>query len=200
MDPELDFVAPVRAAGRKTPAISPDQVGKLEDERVFSITFDPGGTTGWSVFAVWRSAMHDPAEKILDNLAFWSAGQFTGPESFQVDSMMALVEAWDDDAVITNEDFILQQFSMARDLLAPVRINAKFEDRLYVSGNFHRLSYQMPSLALRSVSDERLKVWGFWNPLKGQEHARDAVKHNITRLRRLKDQWMKEDAQPESVA
>lgn len=200
MDPELDFVAPARAAGRRTAAISPFQVGELQDERVFSITFDPGGTTGWAVFAVWRSAMYDSAEKILDNLAFWSAGQFTGPESEQVDSMMALVEAWDDDAVITNEDFILQQFSMARDLLAPVRINAKFEDRLYVAGQEHRLSYQMPSLALRSVSDERLKVWGFWNPLKGQEHARDAVKHNITRLRRLKEQWMKEDAQPETVA
>jgi hypothetical protein len=197
MDPELDFVAPVYLA-RKAP-VTPEMVGELEPGRVTSIAFDPGGTTGWSVFSVWQEAMRHSSARILSNIAFWSAGQFTGTEGFQIDSMMSLVEAWDDDAILTSEDFILQQFSMARDLLAPVRINAKFEDRLYVAGQLDRLAYQMPSLALRSVTDERLKVWGFWNPLQGQVHARDSVRHNITRLRRLKEQWMKDDETAESV-
>lgn len=209
MESELEFVAPVRIATRSKAPIAPDDVEMEETEEpepFYSLAFDPGGTTGWSVFGIWPEAMRDPALKLLGHVAFWSAGQFTGGESEQVDQMMSLVQAWPDEAEITSEDFILQQFSMARDLLAPVRMNAKFEDRLYVAGQVHRLSYQMPSMALRSVSDERLKAWGFWNPLKGQQHARDAVKHNITRLRRLKDQFLKEptpaeitEEQPESV-
>jgi hypothetical protein len=199
MDPELDFVEPVEVS-RKVALVTPEVVGELDPGRVSSIAFDPGGTTGWSVFVVWSEAMHEKEERIFDNLAFWSAGEFTGPEGQQIDAMMELIEAWDDDAHLTSEDFILQQFSMARELLAPVRINARLEDRMYVAyGGRRTLMYQMPSLALRSVTDERMKAWGFWNPLRGQQHARDAVKHNITRLRRLKEQWLKEDSGQESV-
>jgi hypothetical protein len=43
----------------------------------------------------------------------------------------------------------------------------------------------MPSLAMSTVPDDRQKRWGFWVP--GKEHARDAVKHNITFLKRRKE-------------
>lgn len=205
MDPELDFVAPVRIATRRNAPIALTDLateGFEPPEPFYVITFDPGGTTGWSVFGVWPEAMHDPRARILDHLAFWSAGQFTGTEASMVDQMMGLIEAWPEEARILAEDFVLQQFSMARDLLAPVRINARLEDRLHVATVGSRtVTYQMPSLAMRTITDEMLKSWGFWNPLKGQQHARDAVKHAITWLRRLKEQFIKEDrAEAEPVA
>lgn len=197
MDPELDYVAPVRIATRRCAPIALTDVvaeGFEAPEPFYAITFDNGGTSGWSLFGVWPEAMHDPRTRILDSIAFWSAGQFTGTEGQQVDQMMGLIEAWPDETRILCEDFILQQFSMARDLLAPVRINARLEDRLYVvSGGERYITYQQPSLAMRTITDEMLKTWGFWNVLKGQQHARDAVKHNITWLRRLKQQFIDED-------
>lgn len=198
MDSELDFVAPVRIATRRKPPIAPDdvEIETGEPEPFYVLAFDPGGTTGWAVFGVWPDAMADPAQKLLDNLAFWSAGQFTGEEDEQVDQMISLVEAWPEEADIAVEDFILRQFTMARDLLAPVRVTAAFKYALRP----RTFTRQQPSLAMRSVTDERLKAWGFWAPLKGQEHARDAVKHAVTRLRLLKDQFMKESRSAEGVA
>lgn len=198
MDPEFDYVAPVRIATRRNAPIALRDLateGFEPPEPFYVVTFDPGGTTGWSLFGVWPEAMHDKTLRILDHLAFWSAGQFTGTEASMVDQMMGLVDAWPEETRILCEDFILQQFSMARDLLAPVRISARLEDRLHVATIGERtVTYQMPSLAMRTITDEMLKAWGFWNPLKGQQHARDAVKHAITWLRRLKEQFIKEDA------
>lgn len=196
MDSELDFVAPVRiATRRKAPiALGDVEFETGEPEPFYVLAFDPGGTTGWAVFGVWPEAMSDPAQKLLDSVAFWSAGQFTGDEDDQVDHMIALVEAWPEEGDIVVEDFILRQFTMARDLLAPVRVTAAFKYALRP----RTFTRQQPSLAMRSVTDERLKAWGFWTPLKGQEHARDAVKHAVTRLRLLKDQFVKEEARRET--
>lgn len=196
MESELDFVAPVRIATRRKAPIAPDDIEweSGEPEPFYVLAFDPGGTTGWAVFGIWPEAMSDPAQPILGNVAFWSAGQFTGPEDDQVDQMISLVEAWPEESDIAVEDFILRQFTMARDLLAPVRVTAAFKYALRP----RTFTRQQPSLAMRSVTDDRLKAWGFWAPLKGQEHARDAVKHAITRLRLLKEQFVKEAARKET--
>lgn len=201
MDSELDYVAPVRIATRKKAPIAPGdvEIETGEPEPFYVLAFDPGGTTGWAVFGVWPEAMADPAQKLLSNVAFWSAGEFTGDEDGQVDSMLGLVEAWPEESDIAVEDFILRQFTMARDLLAPVRVTAAFQYglRSLRPGNPRTYTRQQPSLAMRSVTDERLKAWGFWAPLKGLPHARDAVKHAVTRLRLLKDQFMKESRRAE---
>lgn len=197
MDPELDFVAPVRTNNRRRAPIDPSLVSDdwEPSDPFYCISFDPGGTTGWAVFGIWPQAMHDPRQKILDNMVFWSAGQFSGTEAEITDQIMSLIEAWPDETSLLSEDFILRHFSMSRDLLSPVRINARIEDRLYVVYRGTRcLNYQSPSLALGTITDDRLKAWGFWNQLKGQEHARAAVKHNITWLRRLKEKYMAEIA------
>ena len=98
------------------------------------------------------------------------------------------------------EDFILRQFTMARDLLAPVRVTAAFQYGLRALRPANPRTYvrQQPSLAMRSVTDDRLKAWGFWAPLKGAPHGRDATRHAITRLRLLKEQFVKEAARRES--
>lgn len=198
MDPEVDFAAPVRPGSRKRAPLEPDDITESwEDPGPFySIVFDAGSSaTGWSVFGVWPEAMHDPTMKILDHLAFWSAGEFTGSEAQITDQCQALIAAWPEEAWLMSEDFILQKFTMARDLLSPVRLNARLEDRIYVAYNGRRtLHYQANHIAFRTVTDERLKVWGFWNILSGQKDARQSVQHNITWLRRLKERFMKEIA------
>jgi hypothetical protein len=76
------------------------------------------------------------------------------------------------------EDFKLRQLNAE---LSPVEINAmvlrETRPRYWVK--------QSASLAMGTVPDERPKLWGFW--VAGQEHARDAVKHNITFLKRRKE-------------
>lgn len=161
--------------------------------------FDPGGTTGWAVVAVYPEAMQDAEYRILDNLAFWSCGQFTGREDEQVDAMLGLVEAWQDSTVVGLEDFKLRQFRQDEDLLAPVRISAAFEYELRGTGygkkrgrsQGRRALKQQPSLAMTTMTDDRLKAAGLYPPTVGKEHARDAVRHAFTYLRRQRDAFLK---------
>lgn len=187
---ELSWVAPVRISTRRAAPVTPEDMGEPTDDPFYtSIWFDQGGTTGWSVFGIWPEAMYRKDLKILAHVAAWSAGEFTGNEAQMTDQMMALVEAWGDDAKVGYEDFILQKFLMSRDLLSPVRMSARFEDRMYMAARDHQIQKpQLASLAMRTVTDERLKAWGFWLP--GQDHARDAVRHNITWLRRIKESYV----------
>lgn len=154
-------------------------------EDYLSLAFDPGGTTGWSLFAVNRAAMRSETYGILNNISFWSAGQFAGPEGSQAQRMAALAHHWRVSSIVI-EDFILRKFTMARELLAPVRVTARFQMAFELLDNPspHGIVFQPASLAMTAVTDERQKEWGFWLP--GQPHANDATKHNITWLRRKK--------------
>lgn len=168
---------------------------EIDDDPLFStMWFDPGGTTGWCVAAIYPEAMQSNDYKILDNIAFWSCGEFTGREDEQVDAMLGLVEAWSDNCVIGLEDFVLRVFRQDRDLLAPVRITAAFEYGLRGTGNGKKRGRsqgrvairQQPSLAMSTMTDDRLKSAGLYHPTLGKEHARDAVRHTFTYLRRHK--------------
>lgn len=145
------------------------------------VSFDPGGTTGWAVFSVHEIAMLDPEYPILSNVDFWQAGQFSGPLNSQASEMVGLAEAWDE-ADLVCEDFLLKAFLPGREVLDPVRLNAIFEFAV----SPRPVSYQMPGLALGSITDDRLKDMGYYNPLIGKEHARAAVKHALVWLRRRK--------------
>lgn len=147
------------------------------------LTLDPGGTSGWSVFQVHLEAMSgNPEYRVLDNVLWWTAGQFTGKQDDQIDLIMELVNSWPNARLVT-EDFKLRQGAAYLD---PVEINATLRwacrPRYWVK--------QSASLAMNTVTDDRQKEWGFWLP--GKEHARDAVKHAITFLRRKKEQAVAE--------
>lgn len=149
-----------------------------EDSPYNVVSLDPGGTTGWAVFSVHPEAMSgDPDIKILPNILFWAAGQFSGLRNSQVDEIRDLIAEWHD-ARLVSESFRVRQLNA---VLEPDRINAILE---YVLRPRY-LVYQEPGLAMSTVTDDRQKDWGFWVP--GQEHARDAIKHNITFLRRMKE-------------
>lgn len=152
---------------------------ELDNEQTYTVlTLDPGGTTGWSVFGVHPDAMEgDPDIRVLDNVLWWTAGQFSGKQDDQIDEIVALVESWPSARLVT-EDFNIRQQAV---LLDPAEINAVVRwatrPRYWVK--------QHASLAMSTVTDDRQKAWGFWIP--GKEHARDAVKHNITFLKRRKE-------------
>lgn len=166
--------------------VSPDDFGDEDDDEMYTtIAFDPGGTTGWAVFQVYLAAIEDESYRIKDNITFWTAGEFRGTESIQADQMFELVEAWPDAKVVI-EDFILRKFSSARELLSPVRITERLDDRMYCNCPNRPLIKQPASLAMTTVTDIRLKKMGLYNALSGQEHARDAVRHNITWMKRAK--------------
>jgi hypothetical protein len=134
---------------------------------------------------VHREALEDPDVDILDNVLHWEQGQFEGEEVDQAFQIAELMDLWDDAAFVM-EDFILQQFSQGRELLSPVRLTAMLSYHAAISYDSPRTIFlQMPSLAMSTVTDPRLKSWGFYKP--GSVHARDATRHAITFLRRSKE-------------
>lgn len=183
------WVEPVKVqVGRPAP-VSPDDFG-LERAGVFtSLWYDPGMTTGWSIVSVWRAALESENYRVLNNIAAWSLGEFLGSEDQVVDQMAELADAWDGNLdAIGLEDFILQKFSMGRELLAPVRVTSRFEDRMYTSGRSSLLvPKQSASLAFSTIDDDKLKRWNLYGPTAGKKDARSALKHNLTYLKRLKD-------------
>jgi hypothetical protein len=157
--------------------VSPEELEETDDHNYEVLALDPGGTTGWALFSVHPEAMSgDPDVHVLDNVLWWNSGQFTGRQDDQIDEILALVEEWPNARLVT-EDFLLRQLNA---VLWPVEINAivlrATRPRYWVK--------QHASLAMSTVTDDRLKAWGFWVP--GKEHARDAIRHAITFLKRRK--------------
>ena len=153
------------------------------------IGIDPGGTTGWAVMCVYPDALADPEVSVLRSIAHWACGQVNGPENEQAQAIVELIAAWPHAAVV-NERFTLRTLKMSRELLSPIRIAEKIDfamwhgmDGILPAGR--RLWQQDPSTAMNVATDDRLKAWKLYKP--GEEHARDAVRHCITFLRRASD-------------
>lgn len=163
------------------------------------IGLDPGGTTGWCVLRIHAVAMRSNEYRILENVASWTAGQINGSIGHQIDKLVELVDAWPE-AEIVCEDFVLRQMRGGRELLDPVRITEPLKWWLerggirawdhYEDGEGawkpRGMELQQPSLAMTTITDERLKAFGVFNLTKGQPHARDAVRHALTFARRRK--------------
>lgn len=163
--------------------LDPDDLAADGDAGAYQvIALDPGGTTGWSLFQVHPVAMDgDPDIPVLANVEWWTAGEFTGSQDKQIDEILELVNSWPAARLVT-EDFHLRQLNAVLD---PVEINAVLRwacrPRYWIK--------QQAGLAMSTVTDDRQKSWGFWLP--GKQHARDAIKHNITFLKRRKEAAVK---------
>jgi hypothetical protein len=137
--------------------------------------------------SVHPDCLRSPEYRLLDNVEHFAAGQFTGTEFEICDAMIELADEWPGAALVT-EDFVLDSKVRSEMLLSPVRLNAAFRYEMGRHGRSRRVRVQNRSLAKTTVTDERLKAWGFWERMVGQEHARDAAKHCLTFLKRLKTQ------------
>lgn len=169
------------------------------------IGLDPGGTTGWSLMSVHAEALFDPEVPLMENITFWQHGQIdcgtlkgnrgtsgvgdvedgvsTHGEAAGVNEIISLLRAWPG-ATVVIEDFIIRQMNQGRDFLAPVRITAALNQYMYNQNR--EMYYQQPSLAKTAATDERLKMWNLYERSGGLNHARDADRHVITFIKRLK--------------
>lgn len=175
--PGLEFLRPKEVDGET-----------MQHDLYVCAAFDPGETTGWAVFGAYMIALRSPEYNLLENIAFWSAGQFNvGDETAQARQMLKLCRAWPNAHRVV-EQFVLRKLIQDESLLSPVRVTAKFDLLLGEAfpGNNKYILQQAP-LAMTTITDDRLKSWGYWTPLEGKVHARDAVRHALTWLRRAKD-------------
>jgi hypothetical protein len=130
---------------------------------------------------------------IYKNLQHWACGEITGNENQQTSECLQLFDLWED-AAAGIERFQLRQMAVE---LSPVSITAKIEYGLWLMekwsaeedgrdmGRGRMIFKQEPSLAKRTLTDDRQRDWGLWEP--GKDHKRDAVKHCYTFLQRAQE-------------
>lgn len=143
-------------------------------------------------------ALVDPELRILENIMYWAQGEIAGSETSQKLQLVELLESWPAVPVLI-EQFTLRKFSKSRDLLSPVRISAHVEWLceagvcIIIDGDEFDLDprpydWQNPDAAMDTATDARLKDWGLYIREGGEEHARDATRHNITYIRAAKEE------------
>lgn len=148
---------------------------------------DPGVATGWSVHRVNIRRLLTMGQVASMDRVWWRIGQFrTAGTSASVDHYLDLCRAVyersdeSDVVVIGCESFTLRMQSTDPALLEPVRFLSVLQDRLRGSGV--EVQMQSPSDAKKAITDDRLGLWGVYQP--GAEHARDAQRHGLLFLRR----------------
>ena len=173
--------------------------------------FDPGGSTGWSIMYLDIERMFDREVRAHQCVTRWYHGEIdcgsmsgditnsaiaqgydlgrpeTGEQAgvWLMDRLIHADRGVPGTAVVL-EDFILRTATKSRDALSPVRLNATIEHLIWREKVIPMPVYQQPAEAKTTVTDERLKLWGFWG--KGSRHARDADRHALTFIRKTREQ------------
>ena len=169
--------------------------------RVMAI--DPGITTGWAVgdapffndgnwvFGAGEVAALEVGRRIgvgpKETAESVNRGMLYASERLAVDVLAGMVEDYAPDVLVV-EDFVVYEHkatsvSTQAGALAPVRIGAMLA---YVAAECGcEIEYQMASMGKTTVTNERLKRWGLWQV--GKPHARDAIRHLVTYLRRFEN-------------
>lgn len=158
------------------------------------IAIDPGGTTGWSFMSINPVALHDRAEKVLDNIVTHQHGQLDSTmtegsdivegEQICIDDLCHFIEMWPQAAVVI-EDFVIRSNNRSREFLSPVRITSAIRHQMWQNGRKPFL--QTPADAKTTCSDARLKDWGMYDSYGSLVHARDADRHALLFLRSAKE-------------
>ena len=156
------------------------------------IACDPGGITGWSVMSVHPEALCDPDVLILDNIKHWAHGEIVcnGPggkyspemESAGSAEFLETVDAWPG-ALVVIEDYVVRTPRMDKETVTPIRLIGALDFGLWLRRRTS--AKQMPS-EKAVASDERMRQWGLYERAGGMGHARDADRHAIVMLRKLK--------------
>lgn len=171
------------------------RLGSAKTGWATTVWVDPGGTTGWAVMSVDPNVLIE-RKPLHHNIAHWVCGDFKGNENQMASEMLALFDVWDD-AAIGIEKFTIRKFLQHDEFLSPVRVRSKIEYGLWLMekweaeeeeremGRGRYLFTQDPSLAKRTLTDDRQREWRLWEP--GADHKRDAVKHCYTFLQRAQE-------------
>jgi hypothetical protein len=170
---------------------------EVENGYFWSLAFDPGVTTGWAVFRCPRDLLirQGFVEAIRPGCGGgWNAGEFTGDEEWQTDTMLeiarAVYEQVDEESgdrwAISVEGFRVRMISMKRSFLSPVRLAAKFQRDMRQAPVL--IEEPLSSDAMNIVTDGRLRDWNLYRP--GSEHVRDAMRHAIMMQRRYSSEMV----------
>jgi len=170
---------------REAPEIVP-----LADGMIPLVGIDPGGTTGLCAAAVPRGTIF--ADDPYAGVSILWYDQVTGNEQEQVAKIIGLARwismEYGGLFPLVIESFTLRMFSQDESLVSPVRIIAGVKQELRAENLSPAPAYlfqQSPSTAKTVCPDRRLKQWDlYWG---GQQHARDALRHVVTFLRRAKE-------------
>lgn len=152
---------------------------------------DPGGTTGWCLMTVLRSAIFADADP---SIVEWDYGELTGPEPRQSielarmcreiqgldykTGVAVMSEQWDGDPSFSSTD---------QEVFSPIRINAQLE-LLHWENKMGDATLHFQSRTIKAgkgVSDDRLRKLGIY--VEGSRHIRDATKHALHSLRRARE-------------
>lgn len=154
------------------------------------IAIDPGHTTGWVRLTVPRDSIFgEEPGAILE----WDYGEVSGDENIQVRDLIRITREtrgldYPECPLWVVEDFDVEEETRTTDaevLLSPVRIAAKLElARAMGLVDQTVLSLQSRGMAKR-ITDERLERLGLYT--EGSDHIRDATRHGIMMLRRIKE-------------
>jgi hypothetical protein len=164
--------------------------------RLVVVAIDPGVTCGWAIVRVPIKVLLELGQVGSVSRMQVSTGQFReGSTSANVDRVLELKrtayeELTDDEDVMVcvHEGFTLRMLNKDPEMLEPVRFLAVWEDRFAPPRPEFPLPVEIqdPSLALGTIGDERLRLWGLWQPAR--EHGRAALKHGLMYCRRFADQ------------
>lgn len=174
----------------------------MDEEWCVVITLDPGETMGFCMMAVHPEALYKKDVSILDNIGFWTTGDIEGVfrsnhqrrysksspfapgEAEAVAAVAGLARLWPC-AFIVFEDFVMRKFDQAREFVGPIRFEGAFAYEFWRTQRKYFI-YQ-PGFAKTTVTDKRLRSWGFWDPIRShpERHQRDATRHALTFFRQL---------------
>lgn len=127
------------------------------------LVFDPGKTTGWSLFENGRLTKFGHVEECFDDKNIDSTKIISLCEEIQPD-------------FILYEDYKVYSHKLERHTFSSVftlRLIGVIET--YAQMKNIPTHKQMATTAKNFATDEKLKRWGFWQ--QGMKHARDAIRH-----------------------
>ena len=159
------------------------------------LAIDPGGVTGWSIVTTTIGRIMDPTLQAAEVPLQWFHGQidcrakdkketlWREAEAEGVARMEQLYERCPHATGVVIEDFLIRRFDKSRPFLSPVRLTAALDQLMFDRGVW--TDRQMPSDAMITITDDRLKAWDFY-VADGLGHARDADRHMLLFIRRLR--------------
>lgn len=165
----------------------------------FIIGVDPGVTTGVSVIGFGNS----DGIPLPSDIEVWGSAQFSYGNSGNFEDILgdddnieqnisfmigdiAKYLAKFGDVIVSVEDFIIRKMNTSRDFLAPVRITAGIRQEIYKNKNIGFVSYT-PADAKSICNDKRMDLWGYEIRTQKDRHSRDADRHSVLTLRRMKE-------------
>lgn len=166
----------------------------------YIVGIDPGVTTGVSVLGLASSnSVPLPSEVELwgsNQLSYGGSGNISDlveeggfPEQRIAKAIARDIKRMAKSSrlvVVAIEDFVIRKMNTSRDFLAPVRITSAIIQEIYSIDNVHLLFWS-PADAKSVCTDKRMDLWGYEIQTKRDRHSRDADRHAVLTLRKIKE-------------